>query len=358
MTNVNSKVALTAVLGLIVGLSFSTVRADVKIQSLTHFGGIVGMGASNITDTSYLQAHKKRSESNTQFTGAVLGTVQKWMSHGDEGGNSVTIYRIDENRKFILDNGKKTYQEQPIYTPSQPSQEAKPFASPNNSGEQKENDVRVVKNEFKVQDTGKSQTINGFQTHEYLVTWDLETENIKTHEHARSLMTTELWNSEDERFIAVRKEQAAYDQAYAQLLHMPMPSDMAKRYGLLQINVSAKGRGQLTDKDMKVFADKLSKIKGFPVVTDVKWEAGCISNCAQDQQTPPQGQQSSDNSGGLGSLLGSLMSKNSAQNPQSGQQKSTDGLTTIFQSHSEVQSIDTGSQPASLFEVPAGYAKD
>ena len=357
MTNVSRKIALTAVLGLIMGLALTSIRADVKIQSLTHFGGIVGMGASNITNTSYLQGHKKRSESNTQFTGAILGTLQKWK-HGDKGSNEVIIYRLDENRKFILDSDNKTYREEPIYTPPQPSQQTGSSATSNNSGEQKENDERVVKNEFKVQDTGKRQTINGFQTHEYLVTWDLETENTKTHEHARSLMTTELWNSDDARLAAARTQQAAYNQAYAQLMHIPMPSDMAKQYGLLQLNMSPNGRGQLTDKDMKSFMDKLSKIKGFPVVTDVKWEAGCISNCAQDQQTASQDQQSSDNSGALGNLLGNLMSKNSTQNSQSGQQKSTDGLTTIFQSRNEVQSIDTGSQPTSLFDVPTGYTKD
>lgn len=357
MTNVNRGLVLTAILGIALGLAFTSVWADVKIQSLTHFGGIVGMGASNITDTSYLQGHKKRSESNTQFTGAILGTLQKWK-HGDKGSYEVTIYQVDENRKFILDTDSKTYREAPIYTPPQPPQQVEPSTSQNSSGAQKQNDERVVKNEFKVTDTGKHQTINGFQTHEYLVTWDLETENTKSHEHARSLMTTELWNSEDARFATARKEQAAYNQAFAKLMHMPIPSDMAKQYGLLQLNVSTQGKGQLSDADMKAFADKLSKIKGFPVVTDVKWEAGCISNCAQDQQTTSQDQQSQDNSGALSSLLGSLMSKDSTQSSQSGQQKSTDGLTTIFQSHTEIQSIDTGSQPASLFDVPAGYTKD
>ncbi|HVA54525.1 MAG TPA: hypothetical protein VNI53_01815 [Gammaproteobacteria bacterium] len=83
-------------------------------------------------------------------------------------------------------------------------------------------------------------------------------------------MTTELWDSEAARFIAVRKEQVAYNQAYAQRMHMPMLSDMAKQNDLLQLNVSTHGKEQLTDEDMKSFADKLSKIKGFLVVTDVK----------------------------------------------------------------------------------------
>jgi len=136
MTNVYSKLALTTVLGLIMGLALTSVRADVKIQSLTHFGGIVGMGANNITNTSYLQGHKKRSESNTQFTRALLGTLQKWK-HGDKGSNEVTIYRADENRKFILDSNNGTYRHVLVYIPPQPSHEGGSYASANNSGEQK-----------------------------------------------------------------------------------------------------------------------------------------------------------------------------------------------------------------------------
>lgn len=351
MTNVNPRFVLTILLGPALGLALTCARADVKVQSLTYFSGVVGVGASDITDTSYLQGHNQRVESNLKFTGAVLGTMQKWMSHGDNSGNTVIIYRVDENRKLTVDADNKSYREQPIFTPPQPVQENPSASATSNPGQQQESDVRVVKNEFNVKETGKTQTINGFKTQEYLVTWNLETENTKTHEHARSRMTTELWNSEDARFTAARKEQAAYNQAYAKLMHKPMSADMTKQFGLMQLNY-------LNDKDMQPFVDQLNKIKGFPVVTDVKWEAGCIANCARDDQTQSQDEQSSGSSGGLSGLLSGLMSKDSKQNSSAGQpSKSSDGLTTIFQSHTEVQSIDTGSQPASLFEAPSGYTQ-
>lgn len=350
MKNVNLKIALTAALGLALGLILASARADVTVQTVTRFGGIAGMGASDITNTSYLQGHKKRSESSVKFTGAVLGIMQKWMSHGDKGGNSVTIYRVDENRKLALNTDKKTYREEPIYAPPQPSQESdKSSSSTSNSGEKKESDVHVVKSEFNVQDTGKAQVINGFQTHEYLLTWNLETENTKTRERGRSLLTTELWNSEDARFATARKEEAAYSHAYAKLLNFSMPADTAKQYGLLQM-------GYLTAKDVKPFTDKLSKIKGFPVVTDVKWEAGCSSNCPNNGQTQSQPQQDTG-SGSLSGMLSGLLTNKNAQKTQGDQQQNTNGLTTIFTSRTEVQSIDTNNLPALLFEVPAGYSK-
>lgn len=74
MINVSRKIALTAALGMTLGMAISTVQAGVTVQTITHFGrGVAGVGAS---DTSYLQGHTKRTDTRIKFTGAVLGTLQ------------------------------------------------------------------------------------------------------------------------------------------------------------------------------------------------------------------------------------------------------------------------------------------
>src|ERR1041385_3256598 len=56
------------------GLSLPlTAQADTKIERFTHFGGVFGMAANDTTTTSYVQGLKRREESNTKFTGSVLG---------------------------------------------------------------------------------------------------------------------------------------------------------------------------------------------------------------------------------------------------------------------------------------------
>ncbi|MGH8280956.1 MAG: hypothetical protein ACRERZ_02065, partial [Gammaproteobacteria bacterium] len=110
----------------------------------------------------------------------------------------------------------------------------------------------------------------------------------------------------------------------------------------------------LTGKDMKAFTDKMSQIKGYPVVSDVKWESGCISNCSGNEQSPSQDEQSPGSSSGLRGLLAMKAKQNEQTNPQ----LNVNGLSTIFTSRTEVQAIDTSSLPASLFEVPAGYTKN
>ncbi|MGH8307618.1 MAG: hypothetical protein ACRER0_05025 [Gammaproteobacteria bacterium] len=348
MRDVYSKFGLTVILVLTLGLALPAARADVKVETLTHFDGIAGMGASDIHSQEFYRGDKKRSESNVKFTGAVLGALQQWRNRGDNGSDSVTIFRVDENKMFTLNPGKKAYREQPIYTPPKPGQEHKSSSSgASQSSQSEKNDVRVVKSELAVKDTGKTRIINGFKTREYLITWNLETENVKTHEHGRSLLTTELWNSDDTRLAAARRDVDNYNRAYARLFHAAMPADLAKQYGMQQFTF-------LTGKDMKAFTDKMNQIKGYPVASDVKWESGCISNCPENARSQTQDEQSSGSSGGLRGLL----AMKAKQNEQANQQQNANGLSTIFSSRTEVQALDTSSLPASLFEVPAGYTKN
>ena len=332
-----------------------TARADVRMQSVTHFGGIAGMGASDITSTSYLQGHKKRTESNIKFTGAVLGALQKWMSH-DNGNNLIDIYLVDQNQLLELHPDKKTYAERAIYTPPQPVQEQQAVASSTPGPQQHENnDVRVVKSEFDVKNTGESRNINGFSTHHYVVTWYVETENLKTHERGKSLMTTDMWNSTDARFETVHKEELAYSQAYLKLLHLP---EMYSRVDVKQLGLDK--LPFTTARNQEELFHKMSQIKGYPVVVDVRWEGGC-ENCQNSKQSqpPPSEQQNLGNSGSLGGLLGGLLAKKAEQKTQNDQQNpsGTPGMTVIFSSHTELKSLDTSGIPASMFSVPAGYTR-
>lgn len=350
MINVDRKIALTAALGITLGLAISTVQADVTVQTMTHFGGVAGIGASDISDTSYLQGHTKRTDTRIKFTGAVLGTLQKWMAHGPQGGDDITIYRVDQNTQIELHPDKHTYSERPIYTP--PSVE-KPSGGASSPPRRQQSDVRVVKSELKVRDTGKTQAINGFNTHNYEVTWDVETENLKTHERSRSLMTTELWNSDDPRFQQLRREQNAYSQAYLRLLHLPeMYASVNSRQLGLERMPFASEQGQ------KELFGKLQQIKGYPVVTDVTWAGGCISSCGADNQPQTQTQQSSAPSSGLGGMLSGLLAKTTEKHAHNPPQQNPGGLSVIFTSHTELKSLDTGSLSGSVFEVPAGYTKN
>jgi hypothetical protein len=287
-----------------------TARADVKIERMTHFGGVFGIAESDISSTEYLQGLKKRDESSFQFKGAVLGALQRLANHGNQTTENVSITRVDENKAFSLKADKKTYSERRLYPPQEEDKDR--------SGEAKQKDednTKITKNEFTVKDTGKTKVINGFETHEYILTWNVETENTKTHKKSNSLMTTDMWNTMDTKLGKVRDEELAYSKAYLKLMHLPTNAEELQQFGF--------GHTTISGADSKAFFDKLHSIKGYPVSFDVTWSG---SN---------KGEGSTDSD-----------------------KKDDDGTVTVFTSHTEVKSVSTGGLDKSLFEVPESYSKE
>ena len=324
--------------------------ADATIQRFTHFGGVLGMGANDTTSVQYLQGDKMRVESNTKFTGAVLGGLQNLMG-GSKGTNTVEIMRVDENKRIKLDTDKKTYMEGPIYTPPKPESGEK-----GGSGGEKDNDTKVTKNELTVKETGAKKDINGFATREYLVTWEVDTENTKTGEKGESLMTTDMWNTEDAKLASVRDQEVAYSRAMLKLMHLPASPEEAKQYGFGTVQLS-----YVTNEDTKKFLDKLKTIKGYPVSLDVTWQAqgsanqgGTSDSGSSDADKQAAAKQNLSNA--LGSLFGGSKSGSSSSSGSSA--GSDNGMATLFTSHTELKSVDTASLKGDLFSVPDGYKKE
>jgi hypothetical protein len=322
----------TAVAACLCAAAGEAAWADATIQRFTHFGGVLGMGASDIVSTEYLQGLKLRNESNLKFTGAVLGGLQKLMG-GAQGSNSVEILRVDENKRYHLDPDKKTYQESALYTPPEPEKHTE--------GE-KQDDTKVTKNVLTVTDTHQTKRINGFDTHEYQVTWLVDTENTKTGEKGESLMTTDLWNSDDAKLKSLREQELAYGKAMLKLMHVAFTPEQAKQYGFGQVQLE-----YLNPADTRKFLDKLGSIQGYPVSLDVTWKAK--GSAAPGAATHTDGSNSDqDASNVLGAIMG-----NAAK-----EQTDAGGMTTIFSSHTELKSVDTASLKGDLFSVPDGYTKN
>src|SRR5690242_5990289 len=111
-----SRLLKTAIMPSFLATAGNAVLADAKIERFTHFGGVLGIGASDISTVEFLQGLKMREESNLKFTGSVLGGLQKLMG-GANGKDSIAILRVDENKHYSLDPKTRTYRETPIYTP-------------------------------------------------------------------------------------------------------------------------------------------------------------------------------------------------------------------------------------------------
>lgn len=123
-----------------------------------------GFGKFTVEETAKVTPDKKRSDSKTNFKGKGLmgGLAGKLLLRSGEEGkiidlNAMSIYKMNHK--------EKEYQVVPIEklkTPEKAEGEGSrkmPAAEPE---AEKESDVRVVRSEFKVTDTGEEKNINNF----------------------------------------------------------------------------------------------------------------------------------------------------------------------------------------------------
>ncbi len=334
--------------------SLSPVYADVTVERVFKSGGFGGVGASESQQKEYIKGIKKREDSTMKFTGAILGRLA-----GEQSTSAV--YRVDKDLIWDINHPKKSYTERPIFMPAGkvPSTAEKDTNKAGREGE-KEEEVRIIRNEFKVEATGKKKTINNFPCEQYILTWLVEMENVKTKDRSTNQMTTELWNTtEDARIRTLEKEESEFNQAYMKKLGIEMTQQDIQKFGLSMLGSAMGDAADSLKKEM-------SKIKGYPIVTSVRWEARADEKTGaqqkpearKEQEKEQEGDEDMDISKGLGGIMGGFMKKKMIEKQKEKKAREEEkGTKPIFESYSEIKGIDTSTLADSLFDVPTGYKK-
>lgn len=333
--------------------SLSPVYADVTVERFFKSGGIGGVGASESQQKEYIKGIKKREDSTMKFTGAVLGRLA-----GEQSTSAV--YRIDKDLIWDINHPKKSYTERPIFMPAgKVPSTAEDTKKAGREGE-KEEEVRIIRNEFNVEATGKKKTINNFPCEQYILTWLVEMENVKTKERSTNQMTTDLWNTtEDARIRTLEKEESEFNRAYMKKLGIEMTQQDIQKFGLTMLGSAMGDAADSLKKEM-------SKIKGYPIVTSVRWEARADEKTGaqqkpearKKQEKEKEGDEDTDISEGLGGILGGFMKKKMTEKQKEKNAREDEkGTKPLFESYFEIKGIDTSTLADSLFDVPAGYKK-
>jgi hypothetical protein len=342
---------LTAV-GLI-AVAAAPAWADAVIERYSRSDGVAGLGAFESTTIQTTAATAQREESHLRFTGGFMSAIQKMAGIG----GSIRITRLDRDLVWALDPDKKTYTEAPLTARGErerpsPTQPRPGDQRPKDKGEP--SDVVITRNEFKVEKTGATKTVNGFPCDEYLMTWLVETKNTKTGETGKSLMTNRLWTTTETAEIrAVQAEEQAYGRAYLKKIGLDISPAEAQKFlaGL---------RGVGEEEQQKALArlgGELSKIQGYTIVSDLTWTGeGSGGGEAKEGGVPRSGGGQpgmGELMGQLGKLFGGGGQKKSGSEPAASGGEEKKGA--LFNLYSEVKSIRTVPGDPTRFEVPAGY---
>jgi hypothetical protein len=326
-----------------------TARGDVTVERFNKSGGIKGIGASESAVVEKVSRLKKHETSSVKMTGAVGGFLGRIA--GDMGSDVITD--IDKDVVRTLDHKKKVYTERPITLPK----EKEEHSGRAEKGKEEKPKVRVVRNEISVKDTGERKTINGFDCNRYIVTWLIETENIETKERSKTTMTNDLWNTPETNEIrALQKEELEFSKAYMKKLGLSISPEDARKFGMTAVAGMFGDDEQAVQKKLKELQEKLAKIKGYPIVTALKWEIESpeASQRAGGEKAEKESE-GTDLSGGIGGLLGGLAKKAAKKKAAESAKEGTKDGNVLFDFHSEIKKIDVSSIPSSDFEVPSGY---
>jgi hypothetical protein len=330
-------------------LGAATAGADVTVERVMTNAGFGGMGASTGTMVEKYSGLRRRDTTSMKMSG-FLGKVT-----GDLGGDEITD--IAKDAVWTLDHKKKTYTESKITPPPQPKVEEE--SERTERAEKKEKStVRVVRNEISVKGPGEKKRIGDFECTHYAIVWLVETEDTETKERGESTMTSDLWvTPETDETRALTKEEREFNQAWLKKIGWDLTDKETQRMGLAMVGALIGGDEASFKKGTKEVAEKMEKIKGYPIGTGVKWQVKSSGGSGANQGGGSGDEGMPDISRGLGGLMSALGKKAGKGGGEAAGSSSAGGTKPVFETYSEIRKISTASLPDSDFVPPAGYRK-
>jgi hypothetical protein len=216
-------------------------------------------------------------------------------------------------------------------------------------------DAQKADVQFKVsvKDTEQKKMIAGFDTHEMILTMEMEGTDKESGAKGGMVISSDLWLAPK---VAGYNEIADFHKRMAEKLQWS-PSDMGMFGARPDIS---KGMAELYKEG--------AKLNGMPVFQTIKMgvqgqpqngQAG--AQASQQQQPPPEQQAEKPSLGGLfGGRLGGFGRKKKSQDESAGEagtppQGSGDASGSLMEMTSELSGFSANSVDESKFEVPAGF---
>jgi len=261
--------------GLILIFSVS-VFADVVKKTKTEVT-FKGFGTFSKIQTEKILPEKKLTNSESEFKGkGILGkTAGKMLLRSGQFGeiidlSSKVIYSMDHKKKEYTENPLEKIADEEFKEEAEKSEEEEEELE----AEEREDNIKIIRSEFKVVETGESKVINQFDSRKYIITWLTEWENIQSGEKGTDRLETEVWTTPFSGEIKqYYEEEQKFFSNYMKEIGLDADSLQKQILGTQWFSLlSGMGRdsGKLSDESTG-FSKEMKKIKGYPVVIDGRY---------------------------------------------------------------------------------------
>jgi hypothetical protein len=341
------KVRLTAIAITVsvIALAPLSVRADVRSdqKAKVEFAGMLGKmfnlfggkGAREGT-TSTVAVKGSRKASINDTTGQIIDLAEEKVYDLDVKKKTYKVTTFAELRRQMEEAQKKAAEEA--------RREEGQAAAKTEPGKPQEPQVEV---DFDIKNTGEKKQLNGFDTHQAIVTVTVREKGKTLEQGGGMVMTTDMWLAPQ---IKEMKEVADFDMKYAEKLYGPMYS-----------GVSAQQMAMVTAmypmmKDAVARMNKEGgKIEGTAIMTVTTMEAvkSAEQVAAEAKQTSTESSnQKSPTS--VGGLLGGFAKRAAAKKAAGSDEGKDKSRATFMTATTEVLKILTAVS-ASDVAVPADF---
>ena len=317
-------------------IAIGQITYETKVTSY----GFMGMGAFESTSKTFIQGDAQRTDAKLKFTGAFM----KMLS---PKGTTTNIIRLDKELVWDFTDRKKKYTEQTFdeireaFKQLEDGEYAQGMPT-GTDGEDYESEYKWSKPIVKVKNLGEKKTINGFSCQHYLASVTTVGTHIETGIKDTMLFVSDLWNAKN-----VSKKMNLVDgfnKRYIKAIGFDIPENQ----GIAMI-------AGMYKEHMQTLGDEVSKLKGYPIVNDMKMTMTKNISAVEQEKAEPEEENLSmrDIQRNFGGLLGKKVMKDVFDKKAEEPKKSS--VSELFHMKSEVLSIDEGSISGDVFEVKKGY---
>jgi hypothetical protein len=336
--NMKKLIALAGIAILTIGSASAGVTKSQKSKI-----AFKGFGTMTSTSTETLAGDRKLTDNDAEFEGKGLlgGLAGKAMMPSGHSGEFIDLAAMTTAQ---INHKKKTYTVTPIEKWAETQKEMQNAGQAEETGtEKKESPIRVVKSEFKVEDTGETKTLNGFACKKFLALWTVDWENTETGDKGTDRLETATWTTPMTADLqSAQTEEMAFAQAYMKAVGFDM-KDFQKDVlgtqwlGLLAAFDPINGQSQMTV-DPEKLSSEMGKIQGYPIIIDGKYSPMPKFKKAEAE---------SSTGGGLaGKVIGGLLKKK--PNPE-------EEKAPALAFYTEITALSTSALDPASIQVPAGY---
>lgn len=337
-------------LAVVACLSWSThgVIADVRADEKTHveFAGMLGRmvnffggKAAREGVTSMVAVKGDRKATLNDSTGTIVDLSEEKVYDLDLKKKTYKVTTFEELRRRLEEARQKAREDMR----KAQAREKDKKAEPPPDKPQKEFEV-----DFNVKNTGEKKTINGFDTHEVVMTITMREKGKTLDESGGLVLTSDMWMAPR---IAAMREIGEFELRYMRKLQGSMMAgasaeDMATAMAMYPMMKDAIAR--MNTESVKLDGTAIQTTATFDAVKSAE-------QMAEEQKQGGEGESKPKASGGLGGMLGGIASRAAKKKAEGGDQPKS--RVTVMTTTNEVLKVTTDVSAADV-AIPAGFREN